>query len=664
MPQTGTQRGLTPRAFAVGLVLVLLWLAFDCTLGNYYALATLDLLILIGFGALFTTFVVTFFNNRLAERRRLTPQELTVIYVMVAVAIPWGALLRGALESPIKMLVLFATKREAWLAWMKPPWCVDSEDAIDAFRQGGITIGQIPWHVWTRPILYWSGILLSFQALAWFAVLFFRELFIEEEKLPFPLASVGQTLIDYRPPTATDAASRRFGLGIRVAFVVGLLICMPGILSVTPESYRPIPMAPQFYGTTTGLIQGQSIRLTWDPFVLCFLMFFPVDVLMTVVVCHVTMRIAMPGLLRWLGLARLGGIGDFFSEGWMLQVFGIGGLAGLVFWTLFFNRRKIVRSLRQAVRGGRSRDGNSPLGLRTIVIGLVLSASAFVVLFVYGLGDISDDLARHTLSIVIVLAVIFGMLFAIMRQSAEAGFLYHSPWTLGKIIAFPHRFYMVHPAPLWRTQGSFFAIGHCIHFGAYHNTIAPHLGFFSALKIAHLNHTSTRDVLKAAVITLLLSVPLVVIGYLVLIHHFGFEHGTTPATYADYTFSQPMLRMAYEATPTIFSAVPPWFSVPVGVTLIGVVMYLRREHVRFPFSPVGVVLTAALSTRAYGTPDIWFAMVIALVVKTAIYRWFGVAFFRTRAMPILVYLMMGLMTGMLIFRILFAAMGYGFLRSY
>ena len=28
-----------------------------------------------------------------------------------------------------------------------------------------------------------------------------------------------------------------------------------------------------------------------------------------------------------------------------------------------------------------------------------------------------------------------------------------------------------------------------------------------------------------------------------------------------------------------------WVGIPLGVALIGFVMYMRREHVRFPFSP-------------------------------------------------------------------------------
>lgn len=661
------ERGLTPRAFLVGFVLVLVWLLYDCTLSGYAPLSTIELLYLIGFGAALTIFGVTAVNRALPEPRRLSPQELTVIYAMVAVAIPWGILVRGSLESPIKIAIIYANKDAEYLAWMKPPWCVGSDEAIDYFRRGGISFGQIPWKQWLTPMIYWGVMLLSFQAFAIFVVLLFRQLFVEEEKLPFPLATVGQSLIEYRPTKSGTASSEKLSRAVKVAFVVGLAVCLPGILSVTPESYSPIPMNVARYSTTTGLIPRQFLRLSWDPFVLCFLVFFPIDVLLTAVVFRVTLRIVLPVIMYWLAI-HPAGVGDVTSENWMVNVLGIGGLVGLAFWTVFFNRRGIMGSIRRAFRGTRERRGSHPVGLRVIVVGLVLSFATFVALFVYGLGDITDDLFRHAISVALCMFVIVTLLFSLMRLSGEAGWHYHSPWTAGKVIAyphaFPHEFHIPGPEPLFRTPPSYFAIGHTIHFGAFHNVFSPHLHLLYALKVAYQTGTNTRDVMKAVVVTLLVGMPLVMFGYLVLIHHYGFEHGETAAEYSCYTYSQPMIRMAYEATPTVFSRVKPWVFLPLGMAIVGVVMYMRREYVGFPLSPVGIVVSAAMSMNGYGTADIWFSMIIILVGKWVIYRWFGVGFFRDKVLPVVVYAMMGLMTGMFIFKVLFASLGRGFLRGY
>ena len=379
MAEIRPERGLTPRAFLVGFMLVLVWLFYDCTLASTPALSTIELLYLIGFGAAFTLFGVTAVNQCLPDRHRLRPQELTIIYAMVAVAIPWGILVRGALESPIKLVIVYAEKDAEYLAWMKPPWCVGSDEAIDYFRRGGISFGQIPWKEWLTPMIYWGAMLLSFQAFAIFVVLLFRELFVEEEKLPFPLATVGQTLIEYRPTKSEKATREKLSRAVKIAFVVGLAVCLPGILSVSPESYSPIPMNVARYSTTTGLIPRQFLRLSWDPFVLCFLMFFPLDVLLTAVVFRVTLRIVLPVIMYWLAI-HPAGVGDVTSENWMVNVLAIGGLVGLGFWTVFFNRSKIADAIKRALKGTHESRGSDPVSLRVIVVGLVLSFAAFVVL--------------------------------------------------------------------------------------------------------------------------------------------------------------------------------------------------------------------------------------------------------------------------------------------
>ena len=53
-----------------------------------------------------------------------------------------------------------------------------------------------------------------------------------------------------------------------------------------------------------------------------------------------------------------------------------------------------------------------------------------------------------------------------------------------------------------------------------------------------------------------------------------------------------------------------------------------------------------------------------LVVKLLIYRWFGVRFFRGRVIPVVMHVMMGLMMGMFIYKMLFAAIGRGFMRPF
>jgi len=491
-------------------------------------------------------------------------------------------------------------------------------------------------------------------------VLFFRQIFVDEEKLPFPLAQVGQSIIEYRPSRSEEESARKFRLAVRIAFVVGLLLCARGILSISPEGYSPIPMSPSYYGTNTGIVPGLSVTLSWDPFILCFLMFFPIDVLFTVTVFYAGLNLLVPIVCHWIGLPKPA-VGT-----WTLHILGMGGLVGLAFWPAFFNRGLLADAVHRAFRARTPDETNEPISLRVILLGIVLSFTAFLILFVLGVGEIRSELARHVISITLCMAVILSMLFSHMRLMGEGGWHYHSPWSVGKVVTYSHYHFFTSPARLFKTQPSFLQASHVIHFGAYHSAFAPHLHALDALKVASQTNTSARDVMKAILLTLVVTLVLVIPAYLMIVHYYGFGHGMTPNAWQNFfNYEQAQHAIAYAENPTFFNRIKPWVSVPIGMAIVGFAMYMKREHVRFPFSPVGIVISAGPAYFGnYGTRTIWLPILIVLIVKRVIYRWFGVKFFRERALPVVLHVMMGLMTGMFIYKMIFAAMGRGFMRPY
>ena len=665
MPPLEPVRGLTWRSFGIGFLLVLGWLLYDATLAVYPRLNMIEMVFYIGFGAIFTLFAVQFLNNLVPEGSRLTPQELTVVYAMVAVAIPWGIVLRGALEGPMSITINYTGKDDPTHGWLHSLWTVKHRDAQNAFRTGGVSWREIRWDLWAKPLVYWGAMMLSFQAFAVCVVLFMRRIYVDEEKLPYPMAQVGRSIIQHRPVRAEDASSRKLKFAIQAAFILGLLFCAPGIFSITPESATPVPMNTTYYGMTTGLIPGKSIALSWDPFVLCFLMFFPLDVLFTAMVFHIGFQMGIPVVCSWLGVPSPA------VSGWEHQIFGMGGMVGLAFWPLFFNRRRVWDFIKRGLTPGRGEEKTDPVSYRFILWGTVLSFAVFMTLFIVGLvdwktgwekSDLRENLEEHVYSLILCAFMLVVMVLALTRQMGEAGWHYHSPWSVAKIISYTHTHYL--GANIFRTQASFLSIGNILNFGAYQSAFAPHLNAMYSLKIAGETNTRVRDVVRVIFITLLLALLIMLPLYLVLIHHFGFEHGAAISQWFSFwKYSQPMHAIAYTAIPTFFNRIPPWVSIPIGVALVGIVMYLRREYVGFPLSPVGVVMTAgwAYFSSAYGTRVIWLPIVIVFVVKRVIYKWFGVKFFRERVVPVMLFAMMGLMTGMLIYKLIFACMGLGFL---
>ncbi len=668
-------RGLTPRAIIIGLVLVIAWAIYDCTLAVDEALHAIEVLYLIGFGALFTLFVVKMLSGLWPEPRRLSASELVVIFAMVAVAIPWGILIRGAIEAPAKLAIISTGQSDPTPGMLTGLWVPKSRDAIETFRRGGCGPWDIPWSAWAKPVLYWTSLLVSFQAFAIFTVLFFRRIFVDEEKLAFPLAQVGQAIVEHKPASEDAPEERSLGVWRLVAFAIGVAVCAPSIFRIAPDASPDITMNSAYYGTNIGFA-GLSVRFSWDPFVLCFLMFFSTDVLLTAVLAWGGLNVVVPVLWRWFGVPP-----PPVSEITM-QVCAMGGLLGLAVWSIVFNRSLLGDFLRRAFRKFPEGRGSEPVSHRVVVWGMALSFVAFSTLFVVGLidwtsphepGGLLANLHRHLISLPIIFLIIIVMLIAHMRQAGEVGWHYHSPWSVGKAMAYAHKHWFIHdggglPRELFRTQGSFLSLSGLIHFAAYHNAFSPHLHALDSLRMASGTNTDTRDVMKGILLSLLVGAVVVVPLYLVVIHYYGFEHGATSSDWFNFwNYSEPQHGIAYSEFPTIFNrwGVWSWIPILVGAGIVGLIMYFRRERVGFPLSPAGFVIAGAMSYFThYSTSAIWFPMLIVLLVKLVIYKWFGVAFFRRRVIPVVLFAMMGLMSGMLLYKIILASMGRGFLRPY
>jgi hypothetical protein len=78
-------------------------------------------------------------------------------------------------------------------------------------------------------------------------------------------------------------------------------------------------------------------------------------------------------------------------------------------------------------------------------------------------------------------------------------------------------------------------------------------------------------------------------------------------------------------------------------------MYLRREYIWFPLSAVGCYLGATIGGISnLGVNTIWATALAALVVKTVLFRWYGVRTFQMKIVPVVVRALMGMTLGMLL----------------
>jgi hypothetical protein len=57
----------------------------------------------------------------------------------------------------------------------------------------------------------------------------------------------------------------------------------------------------------------------------------------------------------------------------------------------------------------------------------------------------------------------------------------------------------------------------------------------------------------------------------------------------------------------------------------------------------------------------WFTILLAWVIKNLVFRWLGVRYYNERMLPALLYLLLGIMFGMLLYLLKYVSLGKGFL---
>lgn len=647
-PQAPRTSGLTPRALVIGGLLSGLWVLYVCLLVYEVPLWSAQSMLLMGFGSAFTLWGLTFLNGWFSERTRLTVRELTIVYVMVGTAIPAGILARGAIESPVLIAVTYTTPDDLTPGWLTSAgYLPPSVSAMRRLREGQVALNEIPWGLWWRPIAFLTGTLLAMEVFALSLVILLKRIFIDEERLPFPMAELQAEIITHTP--THERRDTKLAVVLRVAFVLGLLICVPNLLGV-PDSH--IFPAADAGATAVPIASGISVNLSLDPFVLCFLVFFPLDVLLTASLGYLTLQVLVPAFCIWMGL---GTVAIDVSN-----ICGAGGLLGLAVWPLVFNRRLIARKFRDFLSGNLSR------AWWWLVGAMIASLLVFCFLFVLGLGSISrgGQLDHNLIAAFVTLALIVILTLALLRQQGEQGWRANSPWGGVSFIRSIHATFFQTPTPLQDTQGSFLNMWQFTQYGSVANTFSPQAHAIESFRVAELTGTRPRDLVKmlfvVMVIVILVTPPL----WLGIAYHYGYTNAWGSDEYKPYTQSQPAHAFGFRSAAFGFLAWS-YVNIAIGFLLMGGIIYMRREYVGFPFSPVGFVMIAAGSYYQGGAGAaslMWFPMLVIYAVKSMTFRWFGVTWFLKVGRPAVVYLMMGLMLGIVVFTLIHTLLGRGFIH--
>lgn len=606
----------------------------------------------------------------------------------------------------------------------------------EGFLQGD---AKVPWHTWyisgygegrqarywTFPALFWTLLLLTFEFFFLYVALVFRKRWIEEDRLPFPMAQIPLAIINAEPDGADGGLFRKRLHWI--AFAIGVALCLRGIISVTPTEYRPVvpqlsyllidPLSVRVDLTGYKIVEGLYLVVWLAPFALLCLLFVPVDVLMTAMVTWVVIQVVIRWVLGQLGVPR----GEL--PGNIQRGMEIGGLAGLCFWTLVFQWKMIERlfvAFWRRTRGPGERrfldarnllllfwvasiivavwiypsvygEGLTPLSRWLIVLGTILlfgylalssrggsvdpsddgplgARSLLVLLAATGLSFIALTLPGRSIGLLVASsAIIFIYTFACMRARGETYMHDMYTYNQGRLDASVQGRYVPGPsAPgiatphnhWWNTNPGFMSHFYTWQLGVFFRYWGPHNHFLGTFKLGHESGSSSRDIFKAICLALVVAAAVTPALTLFYSYTYGYGGRNIPINwYEDYITGNARAYIFGTSSmepPTHYDRSKLYTWPVFGFLLIGVVMYMRREYAWFPLHPIGLLLGVWMYQPWGAMRGGWFTVLVAWLLKRQVFKWFGVAFFREKVRPVLLFALMGMVLGVIIYVMRFA----------
>ncbi|HYF47763.1 MAG TPA: DUF6785 family protein [Planctomycetota bacterium] len=576
-----------------------------------------------------------------------------------ALAAEAAAELRTTKDAARAAYLMWTAEMAAQMAASGPQRIINA-DAVNSFRKGK---SAVPWSMWLLPLLYWFGVMLAFCLVLLFGLLALREAWIERERLPFPYAQIAHGSVCPAPNEPSESPKHESfpSVAVGIAFVVGLLFCVKGMVTIsdtggaaTPPNYALLDLDLSWLD----LIKGVNIRLVIMPFALLILLFFPVDLLMTVVGAYVIAAFGLPFAMETLGITdRI----DF-----RYHVLWMGGMLGITAFIIIFHFRELARlvsGLWQRATGDRERQ---PLTPRELSIGFLLALTVFCLLVIIGEGETSKSLATQALMLLYVLVMVTMYNLPYMRINAGGGF---GSFEFNNILHVGgwynwHWWKQIHTIPV--ATGSriaepdgilnYHALYQLETFGAYGQAVGPGSQFLNAFALADKTRSRLRDILKAVLIGMVLALAIGMPMYLMAVHTIGYDNTSMAGSWGNIFLTTDKAATYYKKIhPGIFTGTSIFWMIG-GALLIGTCMYLRREYARFPIEPMGMFIAGFNGGQiAFGCDTIWFTFVIALALKATFFRWYGVRSFQEKVLPLCVYCLMGMTLGIVLYLFLSAA---------
>ena len=409
---------VTWRAIALGMIMVLgvnTWISVSeyVVHASRMQLSHLPLALLAAF---ILIAVANGIVRRVAPSHVFTQAELLTLLAMgfVGAAIPTSGI-TGFLMGIVASVYYFATPENQWATYLHPylpTWAVPSNDhqAMTWFFEGLPSGQHIPYDAWLMPLMWWLLFLLALGTLCFCALVILRKQWVQNERLVYPLASVGAMLAQRAPNRILPALFRGglfwagfgIGFGILAWNMLGYFWpLVPGI----PIMGEWVVFAKHFPRVNTR-INFLTVGLAY---------FANLNILFSIWFFFIVFWLEN-GILNRFGYAITPKPTNFSAETEITAWQGFGALTVLVCWNLWTARAHIRAVFATAFGRGRADDSEELVSYRMAVAGLFLSL-LFLCAFCFRLGMQGKLIALF-------IPALFVNYLAIARIVSETGLAY------------------------------------------------------------------------------------------------------------------------------------------------------------------------------------------------------------------------------------------------
>lgn len=607
--RTATVRAIRWRAIALSF----LFAPFICYATTQQPISSSFSMIVPPVGLLILLVAINVGLRRFAPRAALNQADLIVIFSLTAVAGAVGSEFSYVGHSAIHEFPLEtdnAVVRENLLVYM-PNWLVVKDKGLVEDISGGghgvmYVVSKLPLYL--PRYLPWVALLSMFCLSMLCVNSLMRQMWCQKERLSFPLIQLPVAMSERGgagPIWRSKLMWGAFGVMFAIDMLNGLNYLYPNIPSVPTRIL--FDLGPLFKEQPMASLNYTPIAIF--PFMTAIGFFMPSDMLFSVIVFYVLRKITHVVLAAY-GMPQGLFSGSFAAPGppyWDEQSWG--AILALFIGAIWFSKGYLKQVWRDVMSGARPDDGG--LTHRWAFIGLVV---CFVGSMSYG---VIGGLPVYYMALYVGLYLVFSIVLTRMR--AQIGPPTHEFAFLGPN-SFMNRFFgtkwLTNEQATWINQ--VYVVMNRIH----RNHPMPYQ--LEAMKMGSLNNVHQRSLFWS----IALMTPVA------LLFSFFFLHVRTYRTgeYQYWNIGAHYLHLVIDnrTGPNV---------VGITMTLVGFTLVMIMDTVRFRFPGFPLHPAGYLLSLNYGVDFYWFGMLLALLIKMFVQRYYGLKGYdklRSIAMGILI----------------------------